>query len=234
VPTFTGSRPPLIRNASTEAAELIRDAIIGGQLLPGQRLKEEELARDLGISRTPIREALYILQTDGLIDSLPNRGAVVRRYSPEDIDEMYQLRALLEGWGVHRAAERITARQLSRLQKSCERFEKLREKGDVKELVKENLRFHSTVLDAADSDRLVKLVRKVHDIPLVYRSYYWYSDEQRLISEHHHKQITNALANREGERAEALMKEHITEARDVVINHLREEQHGEHMLAKAE
>jgi DNA-binding GntR family transcriptional regulator len=217
-----GTKSPLKRNVSTEVSELIRDAIMDGRLEPGLRLKHEELARDLGISRTPIRDALHILQTEGLIQSLPNRGAVVREYTPDDIAEMYELRALLEGWAARKAAERISSGSIARLEKSCERFETLREKDNLRELVKENLRFHTTIMEAVGSERLTALIHKVTNLPLVYRSYNWYSDEQKQISEYYHKQITKALESKEAERAEALMREHVMEARDVVIKRLRE------------
>src|SRR5207249_3993911 len=86
------------RNASAAATELIREAIVDGRLVPGERLKEEELAHELGISRTPVREALLVLQAEGLVDAAPNRGAVVRAHDAVDLDDLYQLRALLEGY----------------------------------------------------------------------------------------------------------------------------------------
>src|SRR4029450_9960802 len=89
---------PLTRNASIAATELIRQAIIDGRLNPGQRLKEEELARELGISRTPVREALLMLQAEGLVGAGPNRGAPVRSHSAEDLYDLYKLRAVIEGY----------------------------------------------------------------------------------------------------------------------------------------
>ena len=119
-------RPPISRNASAAASEIIREAIIDGRLAPGQRLKEEELARELGISRTPVREALVILEGEGLVESVPKRGASVRAYAADDLDDMYQLRALLEGYAARRAATRISAEDVGRLEESCARFDRLR------------------------------------------------------------------------------------------------------------
>src|SRR3990170_9167354 len=82
---------PLTRNASVAATELIRLAILDGRLNPGQRLKEEELARELGISRTPVREALLMLQAEGLVDAAPNRGATERVHTSEALEDLYQL-----------------------------------------------------------------------------------------------------------------------------------------------
>ena len=215
-------REPLVRNASAVATELIRQAIVDGSLSPGERLKEEELARKLGISRTPVREALLVLQAEGLVDATPNRGAIVRAHDAEDLDDLYQMRALLEGYATRRAAVRVTDEVIAGLWASCERFAGLAEEGDVRDVVQENLLFHSAILDAAGSARLAGMVRKVIELPLVYKSYIWYSPDQRRISVHYHRQITRALEMRDAERAELIMKEHVFEARDLLVTHVRE------------
>ena len=209
--------PPLSRSASAAASEVIREAIIDGRLTPGQRLKEEELARELGMSRTPVREALLLLQSEGLVESIPRRGATVRSYAADDLDDMYQLRAVLEGYAARRAATRISRDDIARLEESCARFDRLRTEDGPRDLVKENLLFHNVILDAAGSDRLVPLVRKVIEPPLVYRSFSWYSPEQKLISQHYHRQLTRALAAGDAKRAEMIMTEHVLEARDFLL-----------------
>ena len=214
-------RPPISRNASAAASEVIREAIIEGRLAPGQRLKEEELARELGISRTPVREALVILEGEGLVESVPKRGASVRSYAVDDLDDMYQLRALLEGYAARRAAMRIPEEDVGLLEQSCARFDRLRAEDDLLDLVKENLFFHNVILEAAASERLTRMVRKVIEIPLVYKSYFWYSPQQKLISEHYHRQLTLALESGDADRAELIMKEHVLEARDFLLAQLR-------------
>jgi DNA-binding GntR family transcriptional regulator len=216
------ARPPLTRKASEAATELIRQAIIDGRLEPGQRLKEEELARELGISRTPVREALLFLQAEGLVESTPNRSATVRTYSVGEIEDAYQLRALLEGYAARLAAGRITTEAVGLLHGSNERFAALCEAGDLVGLIEENLVFHSTILEAAGSLRLAQMVRTVIELPLVYRSFYWYSPEQRRISGHYHRQLARALGSHDAERAELIMKEHVFEARDFLIAQLKE------------
>ena len=203
------------------ATEVIREAIIDGRLAPGERLKEEELAGELGLSRTPIREALAVLQAEGLVDAAPNKGATVRSHDAEDLDDLYRLRALLEGYAASRAATKMESEQVAELFASCERFEALAD-GDVAPLVKENMHFHSTIVDAAASGRVAELVRKVIELPLVYRSYIWYSPEQRRISAHFHRQIAVAIEARDADRAESLMKEHVFEARDLLVGHVRD------------
>ena len=214
-------REALVRNASAAATELIRGAIVDGRLAPGHRLKEEELARELGISRTPIREALLVLQAEGLVDATPNRGATVRSHTAQDLDDLYQLRALLEGFAARRAAARLTEEQLAELWASCDRFDGL-DKSDIQEIVRENMVFHNTILDGAGSDRLGQMVKKTIELPLVYKSYIWYSPDQQRISAHYHRQIARALAAGDGERAELVMKEHVFEARDLLVAHVRD------------
>ena len=210
----------LVQNASVAATELIRQAILDGRLEPGSRLKEQELAEELGISRTPVREALLMLQAEGLIVTTPNRSAVVREHDADDLEDLYQLRAVLEGYAARQAAKRITGEELDRLNDSCARFDAL-SGSDIRALVKENLFFHSTILGAAGSERLSWMVQKVIELPLVYKSYMWYPVDQKRISAHHHRQITNALGERDAERAELIMQEHIFEARDLLVSRLR-------------
>ena len=213
----------LVRNASIAATELIRNAIIEGRLEPGKRLKEEELARELGISRTPVREALLMLQAEDLVVATPNRGATVRVHDADDLHDLYELRALLEGHATRRAAERISQEAVTDLGESCDRFDRLSH-DDLPELVKENLFFHNTILELAASNRLAAMVRKVIELPLVYTSYRWYSPVQKQISAHYHRQIVNAFAATDPDRAELIMKEHVLEARDLLVSNMRARQ----------
>ncbi len=211
------------RTASREAAELIRTAIVEGRLAPGERLKEEQLARELGVSRTPVREALLFLEAEGAVVLQPNRGATVRGYAPQEIREAYDLRALLEGHAARRAAERVTPAALATLTASCDRFEALRA-GDVAELARENHLFHHTILEAAGSERLGSMVRGVVELPLVYKAFFWYSPEQQRLSAHHHRRLERALRDRDAQRAELLMQEHVFEARDFLVEQLERAQ----------
>jgi DNA-binding GntR family transcriptional regulator len=210
----------LTRRANEVAAELIREAILDGRIPAGARLKEGELAQQLGISRTPIREALLVLQAQGLVELAPNRGATVRTYSLEELDDMYHVRALLEGFAARLAALRLSSEAIEQLHASCERFERLAP-DDVEGLVKENIFFHTTVLDGAGRPRLVDMARKVIELPLVYRSFQWYSPLQKQASSHYHKQLTAAFAARDAELSELLMRAHVLAARETLIAHLR-------------
>lgn len=223
---------PLSRPASAVAASVIREAIVDGRLEPGARLKEENLATELGISRTPIREALLLLQSEGLVEAFPNRGAFVRSYEIDELRDLYELRALLEGHAARRAAERISDERIEELRASCGRFDALVRRADppnletVQELVRENLLFHSTILTAADNERLAGMVRQVVAVPLVYQSYIWYSPDQARASAHAHHQLVHAFEQRDAEGAELLMRVHVQGARDVLADHVATAAHA--------
>jgi DNA-binding GntR family transcriptional regulator len=211
-------------NATESAIRHIREAIILGKLRPGERLKETELANMLGLSRTPVREALRVLDAEGLIETSPKRGASVREYGLSDLRELYQLRAAVEGYCTQVAAERAQPEDLQALAESCARFAELKAGRDFNDLVQENLRFHSLIQRAAHSDRLASFVRQVIDVPLVYRSYVWYSDSQKFVAQFQHEQILHALEARDPQRAELTMRVHVLEQLDFLIKH-REETH---------
>lgn len=212
--------PRVVRNAADIAAELIRQAIVEGRLDPGEPLREERLAAELGISRTPVREALLILQTEGLVEAAPKRGSVVRSYQPAEVGDLYETRAMAEGYAAGRAARFVTDDDVELLRQSCARFEALLHEPDVVPLVKENLAFHGVIARAARSPTLASLMDTVTRVPLAYRSYYHYSSKDKEIALHYHQRIARALEERDAARAEALMREHILEARDVLAAHL--------------
>jgi DNA-binding GntR family transcriptional regulator len=217
--------PHLAGDAATNA---LRDAILDGTLEPGERLKEIELAQRLGISRTPIRRAISVLEQEGLIETIPHRGARVRSYEPADLDDMYELRALLESHAAKLAADRISRAQLAALRRSCDRFERLTLGDDVSAIVAENMLFHDTILDAAGSDRLRAMIRTVVAVPLVYRAYVWFSPKEKRSSEQHHRRLVAALAAHDGGAAAAVMREHLLEARAVLLARMRDVSDVEH------
>jgi DNA-binding GntR family transcriptional regulator len=213
-------RTRLVRNASEIAAGLIRQAIIEGRLCPGTPLREERLATDIGISRTPIREALLILQTEGLVEAVPKRGSVVRSYTLSEITDIFEARAILEAHVASRAAQTRTEADLERLRDSCERLAMLIASDDLAALVHENHAFHEVILNASQSKSFKQLVGVVTHLPLIYRSYYWGSDAHKAFGLHYHQRITRAIEIGDSGRARALMNEHILEALDVLVAHL--------------
>jgi len=214
----------LFQNAAQIAAGLIREAIYDGRIAQGTRLREEKLAAEFGLSRTPIREALLILQTEGFLVASPNRGATVKTYSTEEIVDLYDTRAALESFAASLAVKNVTARTILSLDESCERFAASVKTNDVLALTHENSTFHRTILEVTNNASLQDVVGSVARLPLIYRAYYWYSDQGRLIALHYHQQITRALEAKDTMRVEGLMKEHIYEARDTLVAQMRKAQ----------
>lgn len=211
--------PP--RNAAEIATELIRAAILDGALQPGERLKEDALAQTYNISRTPVREALRLLQMEGLVEVERNRGATVRSYTVDDLREIYSLRALLEGHAARRAAQWMDPETLDHLKAMCDRFSHLRAAdAPARDLVAENVAFHEAIMEAAGSPRLAQMARLIVELPLVYRTYRWYTAEQRQAAEREHYQLLRAFEMHDADRAELTMKHHILEGGDVIFEHL--------------
>jgi DNA-binding GntR family transcriptional regulator len=206
---------------SVAAARILRQAILSGELQPGQTLGEEGLARQLGISRTPIREALVRLQGEGLVEMFPNRRAVVRSFQAADLHEMYSVRAVLEGYAASVAASKLADDDYRALEQSCARYGELqKEDKDLARLVEENFRFHHTIVRATRSERLATMIRTVSAVPVIYQSYMTYSEDNRAKAWQDHLQILDALRARDGTVAEVRMKSHVLWARDVALDHL--------------
>jgi DNA-binding GntR family transcriptional regulator len=207
--------------AVQEAAEALRAAILSGDLQPGARLGEVELAEQLGVSRTPVREALRRLVAEGLVEVLPHRGARVCEWSTADLDEIYDLRSLLESHGAARAASRIAACELPVLDKLCRDMESCATPGrerDLDRLASLNAEFHIRILDASGSARLATLVGAVVQVPLVLRTFYNYSTEALERSLGHHREIVAALRAGDPQWAGSVMRSHVLAARDVLVH----------------
>jgi DNA-binding GntR family transcriptional regulator len=214
--------------------EVLRQRILEGRHAPGARLVEQRLAEELGVSRTPVREALARLQSEGLVEIYPNRGAVVRTFTPQHLVDAYGLRAVLEGHAAHQAARRIGGSGLEALERECEALEAALEtsfssrRDEVEFLVHHNGLYHQTIIAASGNQRLMDLVQQVSDVPLHYRSFYWYTPEERRISNFFHRRILGALRSREAERAGALMREHVYFGRDVHLQRTEREGAADH------
>jgi DNA-binding GntR family transcriptional regulator len=209
--------------------ERLRRLILEGEYGPEERLVEGQLAERLGVSRTPIRQALTMLEAEGLVEIAPNKGAVVCSFSIEDVWDIYDLRAVLEGHAARRAAGRIGGEELARLGELAGEMEGLASgrsgdhEGEIRRLVALNNEFHGIIIEASRNRRLLRLVRRTVEVPLVFKAFFWYGQRERDISNHYHRQILSALASGDGERAEIIMREHVYEGRDFVIGALEEE-----------
>jgi len=207
-------------NAS-RVRDALQHAILEGELQPGERLRAEPLARRFGTSRTPIREALILLEADGLVALEPHRGAVVRAFDAADLLDLYEVRALVEPHAAARAAPRIAAPALVRLEALCARSEQLGA-GGVDEQIACNEELHRIVLAAAASPRLTEAMRAVAGIPRVFRTLFWSDDAQRGQSQLCHRELVAALRAGSPELAETVMRMHILGARQFLLEVTRD------------
>jgi DNA-binding GntR family transcriptional regulator len=211
--------------AAEAAYAAIREGILSGEFARGQRLREEELALRAGVSRTPIREALRRLDAEGLVDFTPNRGARVTAWSEQELEDLYEARALLESHAAKLAAVRITPEELDELADVATQMERLSRKGAkaADELTTLNGVFHRSIAKASRNSQLDNLVRGIMDVPLVYHTFQHYSPARLRASSFQHSELVEALRSGNGDWAEAIMRAHILAARTTVLLSVRHE-----------
>lgn len=201
----------------------IKEMILLGTIPMGARIVEARLAEQLGISRTPVREALRRLTSDGLVEFHPNRGYQAVSYSPQDVAAIYSCRALLESEAVRLIAENglnsAAAARLSDVNARAEKeFVSDRPKEEMRaRFLKLNNEFHGVLYGECPNPILRRLIRTTTEIPMGIRNYFRFSDAQVLASHTAHKNILRAVLSGETERAGALMREHIWTAKDQMI-----------------
>lgn len=214
------------------AAEKLRSMIAAGELQSGEWLRQGRLSSELGISFTPIREALKQLAAEGLVEHVPYRGVRVASFSADDVLDLYTMRGVLEGLAAASAAERLTAEQLSHLQTLHQRMCGLSGAAHLIEVRDLNRQFHLTVVEASGR---VYLIRTVKAIWGWFPTMLWnnaaaitpaYLLERERADNHEHADILAALASRDGAAAEHLMRHHIDRARLALIDHLRANGNG--------
>jgi len=138
--------------------ETIRDAIISGSLKPGEKVAEPELAERFGISRTPIREAFRQLESEGYLTVVPRKGAVVVTFSQRDVEEFYAIKSILEGYAARKACEKLTPREIDKLQSINDKLRVLADEGDVRHFFKVHDNFHELFVRAADNEKLTEMI----------------------------------------------------------------------------
>lgn len=213
-------------SAADAAYAALRSGILEGAYQLGGRLGEVELAETLGVSRTPIREALRRLGAEGLVEVLPNRGARVARWTERDLQEIYELRAMLESYGAARAATRIASADIARLAALCEEMEAYAAPGpgrDLERLAAANQQFHDVILAAADNTRLRGLLAAVVHVPLMLRTFHRYRDHALARSMGHHRELVAAFTAADPGWAESVMRSHVLAARTVLVDAMRAE-----------
>lgn len=209
--------------AADRAYAALRTGVLDGRYSFGERLGEIEVAAELGTSRTPVREALRRLGSEGLVELLPNRGARVRTWTAQDLEETYELRAVLEGLGARRAAGLVGSDVVDELAGLADEMVGVdpslghRPAGDFADLATLNSRFHSLIVEAAGSAQLAATLVGLVRLPLVMRTYRRYTAQALARSHAHHHEIVDALRAGDGAWAESVMRSHVLAARAVLL-----------------
>ena len=191
---------------------ILEAAVLNGKYKKGESLTESRLAAELGVSRTPIREALTQLENEGLVELVPNKGAVVTGISPKDIQDIYTIRIMIEGLAARWAAENIAEAELRDLQEAIELEEFYTSKGDIDRLMGLDSRFHQVIYRAAKSMPLHYMLRTFHHYIQHARSQSIAAPGRARRALAEHKAIFAAISERDGDKAERLMAEHIRNA----------------------
>lgn len=204
----------------------LRKAILTGELKPGERLMEIHLANRLGVSRTPIREAIRKLELEGLVIMIPRRGAEVAQITEKNLKEVLEVRRALDALCVELACDRISADEEEQLREACDEFERATETRDATIIAKADVEFHDIIVQATGNQRLIQLINNLSEQMYRYRFEY-IKDENRhdnLISEH--RMIYEGIVNRDKEKAAQAAKVHIDNQERSIIRqiHLEQEQ----------
>lgn len=201
--------------AADKAYEVIRSALLRGELTDGARLKEKDLAESIGVSRTPVREALRRLNAEGLIEFTSNHRAAVALWSGENVDDLFSLRARLESFAAKLASERITADKIAELEGLAESMEQAARANRVSfdRISQLNGQFHKIILEASGSKRLRALMAGLIELPIILRTYHHYTPDELSRSFGHHREMISAFQAHDGEWARCVMTSHILGAR---------------------
>jgi DNA-binding GntR family transcriptional regulator len=192
--------------------------IRSGKLTPGDRLTETDLAVRLGISRTPVREAIRLLETDGLVTHTPRIGATIRTLDHAEISELYEMRTVLEGTTARfaaRAASEVELAELSAIKQA------MAKETDTEELYRLNQQFHRALLDAARNRFLVKAVGAIHKSLLILGPSTMAEDDRASSAHEEHSRVLAALKARDPDAAEAAMRAHIEAAHRARLRQIR-------------
>ncbi|TYP53755.1 GntR family transcriptional regulator [Thermosediminibacter litoriperuensis] len=199
---------------SREVFKILREAILGGSLQPGTRLVEREIARQLGVSRTPVREAIHKLEQEGLVRHIPRRGVVVAQISEREVHEVYMIRAVLEGLAARLAAERISPGKLKRLSELMEAMEKACERNDEQTLQTLHLEFNTLIYEAAESPRLHQMINYLVDYIAAFTKLGYSVPGRMRAATQEHRALAEALTKGDGRLAEEIARRHIENSRE--------------------
>ncbi|HHW47189.1 MAG TPA: GntR family transcriptional regulator [Clostridiaceae bacterium] len=204
----------------------LREAIIVGELKPGERLMEVQLAEKMGVSRTPVREAIRKLELEGLVNMVPRKGAHVADLSVKDIMDALEVRACVDGLATALAAERITDDELKELKRVQQQFAQYVEKGNLQGLIKKDVEFHDIIYNSSRNEKLIQITNNLREQVQRFRVIYLkdYDSTREIIKEH--TDIYEALLKRDRQLAQEAAQRHIKNQETAIIRSLKSGQHG--------
>ncbi len=203
------------------AYEHLKAAILDGRFNPAERLTEEHLAEELGVSRTPVREALHKLESEGLIKPLETRGFIVSPDSKEEVEELFEIRSVLEGYALKIISEKISEGDLERLNGFIEKAEDALQRKRVNEILRWNTKFHDTLHEmVAEKKRLHRLMVDMRKYVLRFRKNTLRYPEAGKRTVDGHRKILLALRLKDPDLCERMMREHIRQAKEDALQSL--------------
>jgi len=204
---------------SKKVYRILKERIIKGDLAQGSKLFEAKIAKQLGVSRTPIREAIRELAAEGFVKISPNQGVEISNISIEDIQEVLQIRGVLEGLAAKLAATKITKEKIKELESFNKNMEKFISKDDILNFIKESEKFHGLILDICGNNRLVQIRKNLDDQIHRYRSMSLNIPRRPEYALEEHKKITEALKQGDLAKADELSKMHIENVLKNILTH---------------
>ncbi|OPY58687.1 MAG: putative HTH-type transcriptional regulator YdfH [Pelotomaculum sp. PtaU1.Bin035] len=203
--------------------ESLREAIILGRLIPGERLMEVQLAEEMGVSRTPVREAIRKLELEGFVAMVPRKGAYVASITMKDIVDVFEVRAALEGMAAGLAAERITEEEMDQLERSLVHIVESNSGDDIDAVVQWDTTFHGLIYQSSRNQRLVQIITHLQEQIQRFRMTSLSQPGRTKGALDEHKKIVEAISDRNVELAQSLAREHIENAEQSLLNAIRSE-----------
>lgn len=201
----------------------LREAILRGELKPGERLMELQLAAKLGVSRTPIREAIRMLEQEGLAVTIPRKGAEVAKMTEKDMRDVLQVREALDELAASIACEQMTAEQLDELKTTMREFEECTKNGNVKKIAEADEKFHDIIYQATGNPKLVNIVSNLREQMYRYRIEYVKDEKNYPVLIREHKEIVEGLMAKDKAKVTAVMHRHVENQAVAVEERIREQ-----------
>lgn len=192
-----------------EIADIVRERILKGEYRIGEKIKENQIATELKVSRTPIREAFKQLENEGLIDYIPNRGCFAKGFTRQDIEDIYAVRKVLEVLAVEWAVNRIDDEQLAELQRQSDLMEFYTTRKDSKRVLEINADFHDIIYNAAGSRFMAQVLRSYKEYIEQTRKVLYYEQDCLTDIFSEHREILEAIKRRDSAGAKAAMARHL-------------------------